>query len=108
MYLLPPTYLQAGVGTGDGIDDGAGMEEGPCVGTDDGPELAEGLADDPDEVSADGELRPYPCVLSAGGFTSTVAGATTTGSREGGSFKRRLSGRIREGDRQRRGDGRIP
>ena len=51
---MPPTDLQAGFGTGDGIDDGAGMEEGPCVGTDDGPELAEGLADDPDEVSADG------------------------------------------------------
>ena len=30
------------VGTGDGINEGAGMEWGPGVGTGDGPELAEG------------------------------------------------------------------
>ena len=47
-----------------------GLDEGPCVGTDDGPVLAEGLVDEPDEglakgagmnkVSADGKLRQAP------------------------------------------------
>ena len=36
------------VGTGNGIDDGFGLDEGPCIGMDDGPDLAEGLADELD------------------------------------------------------------
>ena len=39
---------------GDGINNGAGLEVGPSVGTDDGLGLANGLADEPDEGSADG------------------------------------------------------
>ena len=37
--------------------------------------------DELDEVAADGELRPYPCALLAGDFTSTAVGAMTTESR---------------------------
>ena len=46
-----------GVRTSDGINHGARIAEGPCVGTDDSPELAKGRVDDPDEVLADGELH---------------------------------------------------
>ena len=45
-----------GVGTLDGIDEGARLDEGSCVRMDDGPQLAEGLADETDNVSADGKL----------------------------------------------------
>ena len=43
-----------GVRTGNGINDDAELSEGPGVGTDDSPEIVEGLADEPEEVLVDG------------------------------------------------------
>ena len=65
-----------------------GLDEGPCVRTDDSPVLAEGLADEPhkglangaglDEVSADGKLQQAPRsdvyrkILAGSGFVLSM------------------------------------
>ena len=42
---------EMGVGTGDGINDTAGLDVGPSVGSDEGPGLTKGLADEVDGLA---------------------------------------------------------